>query len=270
MIKQDAVAALGPAALVQPARVREALKANDRLKVGLTLLQAGLAHARAPTDPVADLGAEIHAAGWRDRDAIAWLRALPAGASLDGGRLLMPGLETLLRRMGDDLATMARPLEDEPDTDPSLTRRAAPWCQRLAAFEGDSVELDMVDALTHARRDGVDSLHLLVMAQHKALNRAAARLQDGTIDGAHVWGLAADGSDDARIAAFMRGLASTRAAKLDHPGLDTTATRDGERLLIQNDIGTNDAHVLVLQVEGCSCSSPTPTSTPAASRSSRA
>jgi hypothetical protein len=36
--------------------------------------------------------------------------------------------------------------------------------------------------------------------------------------------------------------------KFDHPGLDTAATRDGERLLIQNDIGTNDAHVLVIQV----------------------
>ena len=48
----------------------------------------------------------------------------------------------------------------------------------------------------------------------------------------------------------MRGLNRTRPLKLDHPGLDTAATRDGPRLLIQNDIGTNDAHVLVLQVEG--------------------
>ena len=47
----------------------------------------------------------------------------------------------------------------------------------------------------------------------------------------------------------MRGLARTRALKGQHPGLDTAATRDGSRLLIQNDIGTNDAHVLVIQVE---------------------
>jgi uncharacterized protein Yka (UPF0111/DUF47 family) len=51
------------------------------------------------------------------------------------------------------------------------------------------------------------------------------------------------------VAAFMRGLNRTRPLKLSHPGLDTAATRDGERLLIQNDIGTNDAHVLVIQVE---------------------
>ena len=43
----------------------------------------------------------------------------------------------------------------------------------------------------------------------------------------------------------MRGLNRTAPLKFDHPGLDTAATRDGERLLIQNDIGTNDAHVLV-------------------------
>ena len=59
-----------------------------------------------------------------------------------------------------------------------------------------------------------------------------------------------DALDRPRIAAFMRGLDSTRALKLDHPGLDTAATRDGARLLLQNDIGTNDAHVLVIQVEG--------------------
>ncbi len=46
----------------------------------------------------------------------------------------------------------------------------------------------------------------------------------------------------------MRGLNRTSVLKFDHPGLDTAATRDGERLLIQNDIGTNDAHVLVIQV----------------------
>jgi len=47
----------------------------------------------------------------------------------------------------------------------------------------------------------------------------------------------------------MRGINRTRDLKLNHPGLDTAAMRDGARLLLQNDIGTNDAHVLVIQVE---------------------
>ena len=86
------------------------------------------------------------------------------------------------------------------------------------------------------------------MDLHKALNHMAAGLADEAIDGPHVWAL--DPADRPRIAAFMRGLNRTKAAKFDHPGLEAAATRDGTRLLIQNDIGTNDAHVLVVQVEG--------------------
>jgi uncharacterized protein Yka (UPF0111/DUF47 family) len=46
----------------------------------------------------------------------------------------------------------------------------------------------------------------------------------------------------------MKGLNATRGLKFNHPGLDTTATRAGGRLLIQNDIGTTDAHVVVVAV----------------------
>jgi uncharacterized protein Yka (UPF0111/DUF47 family) len=51
------------------------------------------------------------------------------------------------------------------------------------------------------------------------------------------------------VESFMRGLNETRALKFDHPGLDTMATRSNGRLLIQNDIGTTDAHVMVIAVE---------------------
>ena len=49
----------------------------------------------------------------------------------------------------------------------------------------------------------------------------------------------------------MRGVERTRTLKFDHPGLDTTATRSGSRLVIQNDIGATDAHVVVIAVEDC-------------------
>ncbi|MGJ5179961.1 hypothetical protein ACQR16_30630 [Bradyrhizobium oligotrophicum] len=96
----------------------------------------------------------------------------------------------------------------------------------------------------------MDSLHRLVMDLHKAINRIAAGCAEETIDGAHAFGLAND--DRPVISAFMRGLNATRALKFDHPGLDTMATRTGERLLIQNDIGTTDAHVMVIAVNGLS------------------
>ena len=46
------------------------------------------------------------------------------------------------------------------------------------------------------------------------------------------------------------GVNRTAKLKFNHPGLATTATRNGGRLMIQNDIGTTDAHVIVIHVEG--------------------
>jgi uncharacterized protein Yka (UPF0111/DUF47 family) len=52
------------------------------------------------------------------------------------------------------------------------------------------------------------------------------------------------------VEGFMAGLNRTAPLKFDHPGLGTTATEHDGRLLIQNDIGTTDAHVLVVRVHG--------------------
>ena len=80
----------------------------------------------------------------------------------------------------------------------------------------------------------------------RQINRLSGELASEVIHGANVWELQPE--DRVRVAAFMRGLHRTAALKFDHPGLDTCATRDGERLLLQNDIGTNGAHVLVIQI----------------------
>jgi hypothetical protein len=67
MIKSDAVASLAATqapvgALLQPARLQAALRANDRLKLYLTVLQAAATHAQSPQRPVLDLRREIRAA----------------------------------------------------------------------------------------------------------------------------------------------------------------------------------------------------------------
>ena len=95
---------------------------------------------------------------------------------------------------------------------------------------------------------GDDSVHLLVMDLHKALNGVAAAAAVEEIDGAHVYGL--DDAGRARVRAFMGGLNRTARLAFGHPGLETTAGRVGARLTIQNDIGATDAHVLVVHVEG--------------------
>lgn len=244
MEKVDVVQALGQLQLLRPARIKGALAANDRLKLYLTVLQAAQAHADQPGSGRFDLSREFAAA----QVTTAWLRDLPATAFRDGKLLHVPDLGRLLALLRDDLAVMARPLVEDDAGNAALGERIASWSAWLDEISGDALDPPRMRALTSGARDDGDSFHLLVMDLHKALNRMAAELSSETIDGAHVWQVT--DHDRPRIAAFMRGLNRTRILKLDHPGLDTAATRDGERLLLQNDIGTNDVHVLVVQVEG--------------------
>ena len=95
-------------------------------------------------------------------------------------------------------------------------------------------------------REKGDSFHLLVMDIHKALNKLQLHISQELVDGASVYGVTKD--DKKMVKAFMQGLNETAKLKFEHEGLDTTATRSGENLIIQNDIGTTDAHVLVVRV----------------------
>jgi len=244
MQKAEAVAVLGQQELLMPARVKAALLANDRLKVYLSLLQAGADHAAHPDQDALDLSHEMAAAGLQE----AWLRDLPGTATRAGHALLLPELARLAHQLHDDLEIMARPvLGSEPD-DQTMQQRVSHWLSWLDELKGERLDDAQLHDLTHGNRRGNDSLHLLVMDLHKRLNHLAASLATEDIGGAHVWQL--QPADRPRVESFMRGLNRTAPLKLDHPGLDTAATRDGERLLLQNDIGTNDAHVLVVQVEG--------------------
>ncbi|MGD9872520.1 MAG: phosphate transport regulator, partial [Thauera sp.] len=240
MEKMEAVATLGQTELLKPARVRAALAANDRLKLYLSVLQAAHEHASGADAPALDLSREFAAAGVK----AAWLAEVPSNAFREGKRLHIADLPRLRALIAEDLRLMGRPVEDQGDLDARIEH----WCVWLDALEPDTLSTDELHALTAGKRGKDDSLHLLVMDLHKAINRLAAELSSENIDGAHVWQI--DEADRARVAAFMRGINQTRALKLSHPGLDTAATRDGARLLLQNDIGTNDAHVLVIQVEG--------------------
>ena len=255
MEKSDAVATLGEqapalASLLRPAQVRAALKANDRLKLYLSVLQAAHAHAHHPREAALDLSREIAAADITVRAEADWLHDLPATAASEAdGALRVPDLPRLALRLADDLGVMARPLVEGDGADAAFAERVTHWQAELNALSGPVLAAAQIEALTHGQRARGDSLHIMVMDLHKALNRRAAGLSTDRIDGAHCWQLAGDDSDRPRIAAFMRGLNRTAPLKFDHPGLDTAATRDGDKLLIQNDIGTNDAHVLVIQVD---------------------
>lgn len=257
MQKSDAVAAMGPSTLLLPAWIKAALAANDRLKLYLTVLQAAAAHAEHPDTEPLDLGRETAAAGVEGR----WLSELPAACSKVDGALLIPQLRRLAQRLAQDLGVMARPLLQAHAKGDDPGARVKHWLDWLGALGGkntggETLSSEQLRSLTDGKRGHgggkpgleADSFHLLVMDLHKQLNQLAGSLSGEQIGGAHVWQL--QPADRPRVEAFMRGLNRTAPLKFDHPGLDTAATRDGKRLLLQNDIGTNDAHVLVMQVEG--------------------
>ena len=242
MQKTIAVESLGQHSLMLPAWVKAALAANDRLKVYLTVVQSASTHASHPDRDPPDLSMEFAAAGLN----LAWLHDLAARARRFEGNTLIQDLPLLVTCMRADLSTMARPVIGTSPAKDELQRRVQLRLEWLAALPKDRLSGQQVDDLTQGRRGGGDSLHLLVMDLHKQINRLSGELASEVLEGANVWAL--EPEDRPRVCGFMRGLNRTRPLMFDHPGLDTAATRDGTHLLIQNDIGTHDAHVLVVQV----------------------
>src|SRR3990167_5818571 len=225
--KESAVASLGQSTLLLPAWIKAALQANDRLKLYLSVLQSAAQRAANPAATSPDWTREIAHLGLRDAT---WLKDVATTAYLQDQTLIVPELSLWLEALASDLSIMARPL-----------------CDIAEHKDEEGLNPQMLNDLTHGNRHGSDSFHLLVMDLHKQLNAMAVAVATEDVDGAHVWQV--EDGDRPLIRAFMRGLARTAALKFSHPGPDTALTRDGKRLLIHNDIGTNDAHVLVIEVQ---------------------
>lgn len=246
MKKTQIVEVLGEGGLLLPGQVETALKANDRAKLRMTALQEAVAHARAPHQPLRPLEAEARAAGAGEDG----LDALVSGArAMADGSVAVPGARRIVDGILDDIASMAEPLATAAlPAAPVFAQRLSDLRAGLAGMADDVLDASVLARTTSARRGAEDTAHLLVMDLHKALNQLAASIAVETIDGARA--LAVTEADRPRIRAFMRGLDATRGLAFGHPGLDTTATRSGDRLVLQNDIGTTDAHVIIVTVEG--------------------
>lgn len=238
---------LGEGGLLVPAYLNKALAANDRVKYYFSLLQAAQGHADNPEEQCCNMREEREASGVDD----AALDGVVGGSRrADSGTYHIPYAARIQQCMHAEIAEMLRPLT----AGGTAARRTSEYQRRLEVMtsaapklSGDRVPEDYVSAVTSVQRKRGDSLHLLVMDLHKELNRLQSAIAVETIDGASVYGL--HETDRPLVSSFMRGLQSTAPLKFDHPGLETTATRSGRNLVIQNDIGTTDAHVVVIRVE---------------------
>jgi hypothetical protein len=251
-MKTQIVEELGESALALPGLIAAALRANDRAKYYMSLLQACRDRALGPGGQATDLRAERQASGEDDAtfdDVVDGSRATPDGV------MFVPHARQIVERLFNSIDCMLAPFRGattELIPFDAYQRRVEALRGAFSNISADTLPADFVDGMTHADRHRQDSVHILIMDLHRELNRLQLRTSERSLDGAAVYGVT--DADEPLIRAFMRGLHSTAPLKFDHPGLGTTATRSGGELVIQNDIGTTDAHVIVVHVDGLAVS----------------
>ena len=249
--KSRMLTALGEQDLLLPTLVNLALAANDRAKYRFTLLQAARQHADHPDSPAPDLRRERIESGTDD----ALLdRVVGASRAAPDSRIEIPEFARIHDQLVADVREMIAPLAATDAPLPADDREAGRFSTRLTTLLATAPPLNepipaaYIDRLTSGDRQSGDSLHLLVLDLHRALNALQIRISEESIAGAHTYGLAPE--DRPLVTAFMEGLNRTAVLKFDHPGLSTTATRLGPRLVLQNDLGETEAHLLVVHVDG--------------------
>jgi uncharacterized protein Yka (UPF0111/DUF47 family) len=243
--KNRIINALGESKLLLPALLNAALAANDQVKYLFTLLQLARERAQHPHAATSNLMQERIACGLDDEDELDNVVEASRRDGDDGYRI--PHAERILTLITRNIRSMLEPLREAARAEfDGLVQRHQRFLLAGTHAQHDAISGKTILAITSAERKVGDSLHLVVMDAHKALNRLQASIAAESIDGAKVYEIRS--GDRSLIKAFMRGVNQTAALKFDHPGLGTTATHNEDRLVIQNDIGTTDAHVLVVHV----------------------
>ncbi|MCQ8894018.1 MAG: hypothetical protein NQU46_05245 [Methanolinea sp.] len=244
--KNQIIRELGESDLLVPTLVNAAFASNERVKYCFTLLQNARSHADQPDVEHSNLRKERELAGVDNP----LLDTVTEGTRKTGDdQYHIPLLGEILSIIRGGMTEMMAPFADAGEAPSVLFQeRLSRLLHDLPSGDGEVIRGSFIDAMSRGDREGNDSLHLLVMDLHKALNQLQARLCTETIDGAKTYMLTDE--DRPRVRAFMAGVNRTSPLRFGHPGLGTTATRSGSKLLIQNDIGLTDAHVLVVTIEG--------------------
>jgi uncharacterized protein Yka (UPF0111/DUF47 family) len=245
-MKTQILEAIGEAGLGQSAEIDAGLAANDRIKYYLTLLQTAVARADNPDQPADTLHRERLASRVDNRSLDDFVNQ----SRRENGHYKMPGCAEVLRQVANDLRLMGEPFltANTSGAQAEFAQRLETMLAKLPDPGDDLIDRSAIDDLTRSSSGDSDSFHRLVMDLHQALNGMQAELAEEHLDGAAVYHI--EDNDRPLISAFMAGLNRTAPLKFNHPGLGAIATRVKDQLVIQNDLGTTDAHVMVIHVEG--------------------
>jgi hypothetical protein len=243
---------IGETGLLLPELITRGLKANDRLNYYLTLLQTAQAHASAPHKPAKNLRVEREASGVADASLD---EVVEASAERGRNTVYIPGAAAIVKSLFEELQNMLQPIRVAGRAQPELRARVDIYQRRLDDLTahlppcpGDQLTSSTISGLTELSQNGHDTLHRLVVDLHGELARLQTSVSIETIEGAFVYNLL--DAERSLVRAFMRGVKETADLKFDHPGLNTSATHEGDRLTIENDLGLTPGHVVLIHVSG--------------------
>ena len=241
---------IGERGLLLPELIARGLVANDRVNYFLTLLQSAQARAYAPQQPVPNLRMQREASGVGD---VSLDHVVEASVNRGNQTTYIPGACVIIDRLFEELRRMVSAVEAASPARPELKERAALYKRRLEELNAsvpccpdDMVTDATINGLASLSRNGHDTVHQLIVDLQGELGGLQADVSPENVDGARAYGLTE--SDRALVGVFMAGVRETAGLKFDHPGLGTTAARDGAWLSIQNDLGSTEAHVIVFHV----------------------
>jgi uncharacterized protein Yka (UPF0111/DUF47 family) len=271
--KAQIIRELGMKELLLPKLISDALEANDRVKYFFSLLQSAKYHADKSQMEFLNLRREREECGISEISFDSVVESSTVKADLQNSyyipnvkrivddivqninQIILP-LQTFsditIQREKHDSSILTNSKVDQVVDYDNLHDRFKNLLARMPKIEGDVISDTIIDLIVSGEPKNGDSFHLIVMGVHKELNKLQFLIYQESIDGARVYGIT--DSDIVLIRAFMSGINKTKKLKFEHPGLDTTVTRSGDILLIQNNIGTTDAHVLVIKVKGMTIS----------------
>jgi uncharacterized protein Yka (UPF0111/DUF47 family) len=250
--KNQIIRELGIDELLLPRLISDALIANDRAKYFLTLLQSARHHADNPAEQFSSLQNERLLSGVEDETLD---RIVENSRKLDDGCYEIRGVARVFHDVVANVEQMITTLRaagrEYAESQAEFSGRLTTIIQGLKC-ENETVDGRFLSSLLSADREKQDSLHLIVMDLHKTINALQIGLYQESVEGARVYGI--EDRDRELVRAFMSGVNQTAELKFDHPGLETSATRRADTLLIENNIGVTEAHIIVLKIRGMSVS----------------